>query len=157
MAYLGSLYCRPQACDLLLNSCIHLLYLQLLLTALLPHSSFLQIQIQPYPSLRARDFLPQPLLQLLNIRHEPVVLGFNHGQVILLHELQLRFYLCKVHLLSVIMLSDTFIINTKTNRSIAYAHLLLISFIDHVTRHVPDALIYNFSHRRHNTLRLCTV
>jgi hypothetical protein len=98
------LNCRPQVCNLLFNSCIHLLDLQFLPTALIPHPSLLQIQIQSNPSLRARDLFTQPLLELPHIRNQPVIISLQRSEVILLDELKLGFKLRKVDLLSVLML-----------------------------------------------------
>lgn len=74
--YLRLLNRRPQIRNLLFDPRIHLFDLQFLPTALIPHPSLLQIEIQSNASLRARDLFTQTLLKLLHIRHQAIIISF---------------------------------------------------------------------------------
>jgi hypothetical protein len=81
---LGLLDLCPQTGNLTLDARIDLLDLELLLTTFIPNPAFLEVEIEPDTRLRASDFFPQTLLELLYVGHESVVLGFHECEIVLL-------------------------------------------------------------------------
>ena len=116
-ADLGRLDSRPKTSDLLLNPRVHLSNLEFLPATLFPHSSLLQVEVQPDVGLRPIDLLAEPLLQLLDIGQEAFVLGFDHRQVVLLRHVQLGLELREVDLLLVLMLQKTHASEPKMKKS----------------------------------------
>ena len=102
--YLGRLYLGTQCGDFLFDLGLHLLYLELLTAALFAHSALFQVEIQTHASLRPCYLLAQPLLELLDVRHEPVILSLEHREIVLLSQLELGLELGEVDLLCVVML-----------------------------------------------------
>jgi len=61
-------------------------------------------KIQSNASLRTRDLLTQPLLELLHIHNQTVIISLQRREIVLLDELKLRLELRKVDLLGVSVL-----------------------------------------------------
>ena len=57
-----------------------------------------EIQVQAHTRCCARDFFAQPLLELLNVSHQPLVFRFHQHKVATLQQLNFGLELGKVHL-----------------------------------------------------------
>lgn len=98
---LDCLHLCPQRRNLLLDALLRRPHLQLLGRRLVADPTLLQIQVQAHPGLCPRDFLPQPLAQLLDLRDQALVVGVGQTKVVLLQHLQLGLQGCEIDLVGV--------------------------------------------------------
>lgn len=93
---------RTQTGDFGLDACVDLLDLESMYSRLVTDSTLFQIQVEPYTRGGSGDLLPQSLLELLYICHEPFVLALHQGKIVSLEQLEFRFESGEIDFLRVV-------------------------------------------------------